>query len=83
MAWGATLQGRPWCREHLVNAHPIDFCPEWVPVNSIAIPQEIVGRTIPRERLCDLTCRPFGSGMGGNVEMQPAPPIVRQDDENI
>ena len=69
--------------EHFAHAHPPDSGPERLPINRIAIPQEITGHITPRKRLDHLLCRPFRAGVGGDVEMEEAPPLVRQDDKDI
>lgn len=45
--------------------------------------EQVARCAAPRERLHQLLRRPFRSGMGGDVEMEEAPPIVRQDDKDI
>src|SRR5215831_14999190 len=45
--------------------------------------EQVARCAVPRERLHQLLRRPFRSGMGGDVEMEQAPPIVRQDDKDI
>lgn len=45
--------------------------------------EEVTRCITPRECLNQLLRRPFGSGMGSDVEMDYAPSIVRQDDKDI
>jgi hypothetical protein len=59
-----TLPRRSRRSEHLRNTQALDRCPEEVPINRIAIPQEIARRAIPGERLSDLTRCPFSSRVG-------------------
>jgi hypothetical protein len=69
--------------EHFAHAHPPDSGPERLPINRIAIPQQIRGHITPRKRLDHLLCRPFRAGVGGDVEMEESPPLVRQHHEDI
>src|SRR6516162_10014227 len=77
------LPRRLWRGEHFTDANPPDPGPERLPINRIAIPQQITGHIIPRKRLDHLLCRPLRAGMGGDVEMEEAPPLVRQHHEDI
>ena len=54
-----------------------------VSIDRIAVMQQVTGSSVPREGLGYLLCRPFRGGMRGNVEIEEAPPIVCQDDEDI
>jgi len=76
------LPGRPGSDEHLGDLEPCYPAPELSSVNGIAIAQEVLGRGVPRECLDDLPGRPFRSWVCGDVEMQHAPPVVGEDDED-
>ena len=52
------------------------------PVHRIAVAQEVSRRGLPGERLDELLGRPLGRGGVGDVDVDDAPPIVRQDHED-
>ena len=72
-----TLSRRSRRGEHLANPQLLHHGPEGVPINRIAITQEIARRAIPREHLRDLMRCPFRSRVCCDVEMEETAPLVR------
>jgi hypothetical protein len=52
-----------------------------VTVGCIPIPDEIIGRFVPREGIVDLPSDPFRGWVIGDTERYQAPALVPQDDE--
>ena len=63
--------------EHFANIQVLERRPEGVPINRIAITQEIARGAIPGESLSDLTRGPFRSRVCCDVEMEETAPISR------
>ena len=57
--------------------------PEVVAVDAVPIPEEVLRRSVPRERLDDLVRGPFGGRVRGHVEVDDLPPVVQEHDEDI
>ncbi len=57
--------------------------PKGISVDRIAVMQQVAGGRVPREGFGHLSGRPFRGGMRSNVEMEKAPSLVRQDDQDI
>ena len=70
------LPRRPRGRQDFANRHASDSSLKDGAVDAIAIMEQIAWGRVPREGLSHLVCRPFGSGMGGDVEMEQASPIM-------
>lgn len=69
-------------REHFVDAHALYAMPELLTVDLVTIPEEIGGSGIVREGVDELLGRPGGGGMLGDVEVDDAPAVVSEHDEN-
>jgi hypothetical protein len=69
-------------REHFEDPHIRHALPEGVAVDRVAIAEEIGRRGVLREGVHDLLGRPFGGGMLGHVEVQNAPPMVGEHDQD-
>ncbi len=74
----ATLVG---C-QHLFYAHRFDALAKPISVNTISIPKQISGCSVPRERLENLSRGPFGRGIRRYVEVNDSTPRVPQDDKH-
>jgi hypothetical protein len=70
--------GRPRRCLDLVDPHGLRSLRERDPVHRIAIAQEVSRGSLPGERLS----RPLGGGGVGDVDVDDAPPLVRQDHED-
>src|SRR5260370_42601170 len=68
--------------EHLVNPHGMGGCREQFAINSVAIAQQVVWRTIPGEGLDQLPGRPFCGGMRGYAKVKESAAIMRQNQKN-
>src|SRR6267378_818472 len=68
--------------EHLVNPHRMGGCRERLAINSVAIAQQVAGRTIPGEGLDELPRRPFCRGMRGYAKVKESAAIMRQNQKN-
>ena len=76
------LPRRSWCDEDFANVHSHESLSKFVPIESIAIAQEISRGAVEREGLDDLLCRPERSWMGRDVKVKDPPTVVSQDNEN-
>jgi hypothetical protein len=69
-------------REHFLDLHTLYTLVEGVPVDRIAIAQEIGGCGVVREGVHDLLGCPSCRGMLGDVEVEDPTPMVGEDDED-
>jgi hypothetical protein len=60
----------------------LDSAGEHDPVDRVAVAQEISRGGLPGERLHELLGCPLGGGGVGDVDVDDAPPLVRQDHED-
>src|SRR5438309_10027850 len=75
----------PWTErrgQHFTDSHALNALPKWVTVDAIAIAEEIGRRGVVREGVDELLGGPGGSGMLGDVEMEDAPALVGEHDED-
>ena len=61
---------------------PFNALPELLAVDSVTVAQEIGGRGVVRESVHDLLGGPVGGGVLGHVEVEDAPAVVSEHDEN-
>lgn len=67
--------------ENFFDVHDFDSRAEFIAIDAIPISQQVFQGTI--ERKCfELLCRPFCGGMRGDVEVDDAPAIMLDDDED-
>ena len=76
------LPRRPRRRLDFVDPHGLDSAREHDPVDRIAVAQEVSRGGLPGERLHELLGRPLGRGGVGDVDVDDASPVVRQDHED-
>jgi hypothetical protein len=69
-------------REDFVDAHAFHAMPKVLAVDLVAIAQEIGWRGVVRERVYDLLGGPGGGGVFGDVEVDDAPAVVGEHDED-
>src|SRR5438094_753158 len=69
-------------REDFTDAHALHALPEHVTVDRVAIAEEIGRGGVVREGVHDLLGRPGGSRVFGHVEVDDAPAMVNEHDEN-
>src|SRR5882762_8206271 len=75
----------PWAvrrREDFTDAHALHALPEHVTVDRVAIAEEIGRGGVVREGVHDLLGRPGSGGMLGDIEMEDAPAVVGEHDED-
>src|SRR3989441_8779724 len=75
----------PWAvrrRQNFTDAHALHALSEHVPVDRVAIAEEVGRRGVVRENVHDLLGGPVGSGVFGDVEVDDAPAMVNEHDEN-
>jgi hypothetical protein len=53
------------------------------PVDTVPVPQNVLGGLIVREGFDDLLRGPLGSGMVGHIEVNDLAPVVKENDEAI
>ena len=80
-AWGVLPRagGR---RQHFANRHALQPLPERVTVDAVAIAEEIGRRGVVWEGIDELLGGPGGGGMLGHVEVEDAPAVVGEDDQD-
>src|ERR1700722_18892242 len=69
--------------KHLFDAHVLNLTGEVVAKDSISVLQQIAGCRGPRERIAKLLGGPFRGRMSSHVEVQNAPPLMRQYKEYV
>lgn len=69
-------------RQHFTDPHALHSLPERVTVYSVAIAEEIGRRGVVREGIDELLGGPGGGGMLGHVEVEDAPALVGEHDED-
>ena len=69
-------------RENFADAQALHAPPEPLAVDLVAIAEEVGRRGVVREGVHDLLGRPSGSGMLGDVEVENAPAVVGEHDED-
>ena len=72
----------PRRRLDFVDPHGLGSAREHDPVHRIAVAQEVARGSLPGERLHELLGRPLGRGGVGDVDVDDASPLVRQDHED-
>jgi len=72
--WGA--------REDFADPHALDASPKRLPVDAVAIAEEVGRPGVVRERVDELLGGPGGGGMLGHVEVEDAAALVGQHDED-
>jgi hypothetical protein len=68
--------------EKLLDPHALHAVPKWLPINSVAVAEEIGRRGVVREGVHDLLGGPAGGGVLGHVEVDDPPAMVGEHDEN-
>lgn len=71
------------CDGNFFDSHSFEPCGELAAVDAVIVANEIFRRGIEREGLNDLLSSPGGRRIGRRVEMNDAPPIGRQDKEDV
>jgi len=69
-------------RDDFLDPHALHALPELLAVDSVTVAQEIGGRGVVRESVHDLLGGPVGGGVLGHVEVEDAPAVVSEHDEN-
>ena len=69
-------------REDFTDAQALHALPEHVTVDRVAIAEEIGQGGVVREGVHDLLGRPGGGGMLGDIEVEDAPAVVGEHDED-
>jgi hypothetical protein len=70
------------CREDFRDAHALDSMPELFAIDAVAIAEEIGRRGVVREGLHDLLGRPARGLVLGHVEVDDAPAVVGEHDQD-
>ena len=69
-------------REDFLDPHAFHSVPKLRAVDLVTVAQEIRGRGVVREGVDELLGGPGGGGMLGHVEVDDAPAVVSEHDEN-
>src|SRR4029450_6205923 len=76
------LPGAVWRREDLVNPHGRHPVPELLAIDLVTISEEVRRRGLVREGVHELLSRTGGGGMPGAVEVDDAPAVMSEHDED-
>ena len=76
------LPGAVRRREDFVDPHALHAVAKLLAIHLVTIAQEIGGRGVVREGVHDLLGGPVGGGMLGDVEVDDAPAVVGEHDED-
>src|SRR5437868_1136999 len=79
----AILPRRGRCGRLVPDAHGAQSACDDAAIDPVAIADEVVRGLIPRKRLRDLTCNPFGRGICCDVDPDEVSAIEPDDDEGI
>src|SRR6202165_3306589 len=79
----AILPRRGRCGRLVPDAHGAQSARDDAAIDPVAIADEVVRSLIPRKRLRDLTCNPFGRRICGDVDPDEVSAIEPDDDEGI
>jgi hypothetical protein len=71
-----------WRREDLVDPHGRHPVPVLLPIDLVSISEEVRRRGLVREGVHELLSSPGGGGMLGDVEVDDAPAVVSEHDED-
>ena len=77
-----SLPGTSGSSEDFGDVQIGDLSVEGVAIDAVTVTEEIVWSGVPRERLGELGCRPLGSRMLCNVEMNDAPALMGENQED-
>ena len=76
------LPGRASSSHDLFDAHVPDAALEVLTIDAVTISQQVSRCAVPRERFDDLLSSPLGRGVCSDVEVQDAPPLMGEDQED-
>jgi hypothetical protein len=79
---GQVLPGAGGRRQHFTNPHARQPLPERVTIDAVAIAEEVGRRGVVWEGVDDLLGGPGARGMFGHVEVEDAPAVVGEHDED-
>ena len=68
--------------ENFLCAQVLDAMTEVFPIDAVPIPQQVARSAVVGKSLHDLLCRPLRAGTGGHIEMQNAPPVMRENEQD-
>src|SRR5664279_5741334 len=68
--------------ENFLYPQVLDSTTEILPIDAVAIPQQIVWGAITGKRLHDLLRRPLRARITGDIEMQNVPPVMGEDEQD-
>jgi hypothetical protein len=69
-------------RQDFTDGHALEALAEHLTVDRVAVAKEVGGGGVVREGVHDLLGRPGGGGMLGDIEVEDAPPVVGEHDED-
>ena len=76
----SVLPGRPSGGDDVLDAERVYLALESLSLNSITLPDQVLGCYRHATSFNELTCCPHRGGMGGDIEVPEMAPIVAQDD---
>jgi len=76
------LPGRPRGGQHFFDAKVAYTLLKVLAIDSIPVSEKVAWRSLFREGLHDLLRRPRCAGAGRDIEMQNAPPVMREDEQD-
>src|SRR5215469_4085126 len=78
-----SLPRRARCRQDFANTHVSHLFPELIAENSIAVAQQVARKLGEGKGFPQLLSSPLRGRVGGNVEVQNAAAVMRQNQENV
>ena len=76
------LPRRSRSAKHFLDIHNFDLFAELLPVNAIAISEQIFRRSVERKRFEHLLRCPFSGGMRGDAEVDNTSAMVSENDKD-
>jgi hypothetical protein len=73
------LPGTLWGNHHFFDAHVSHPSPKGGAIDAVSVAPQISWGRVPREGVDDLLGGPFRRGMFGDIEVDDASPLMRED----
>src|ERR1700674_5835468 len=76
----------PWgsgCGENFLDFHVCDLPAEIIPEDGVTIAQQVAREYFKRKRFSQLLSRPLCRWVGGHIEVENAPAVMRQHQKHV
>lgn len=77
------LPRRSECGQNFADVQAFGLRAEGGTIDAVAVSEQEARRLVPRKRMHEPCCGPFGSRMLGDIEMHDAPAIMSQDKKHV